>query len=136
MCIDQSCTRGCVEVCHERGIFVVDNVTSGYELYGLEEAEFLRSYATTVEKQVIRGVAFGEDSRVVVGGSDKGLVYVFDRQTGVVLDTLPHAKRGLVQTIAVRDRQQKWQASDRFIDLGKQNQVRICSGIIGGKGGG
>jgi hypothetical protein len=36
-----------------------------------------------------------------VGGSDHGLVYVFDRKTGNVLDVLRHADQGLVQTITV-----------------------------------
>ena len=44
---------------------------------------------------------FGEDGKVVVGGSDHGVVYVFDRRTGSRLDILRHADAGLVQTIAV-----------------------------------
>lgn len=44
---------------------------------------------------------FGEDGKVVVGGSDHGVVYVFDRRTGSQLDILHHANAGLVQTIVV-----------------------------------
>jgi hypothetical protein len=50
---------------------------------------------------VTKQVAFVEDSKVVVGGSDHGAVYVFDRETGGILDVLRHAEAGLVQTITV-----------------------------------
>jgi len=40
---------------------------------------------------------------LVVGGSDHGRVYIFERKTGRVLKTLKYAKKGGVETIAVRD---------------------------------
>jgi hypothetical protein len=46
-------------------------------------------------------VAFGAEGRLVVGGSDNGLVYIFERKTGKLLETLHHSDAGLVQTIAV-----------------------------------
>ncbi|KAG1827997.1 hypothetical protein EV424DRAFT_1536998 [Suillus variegatus] len=54
---------------------------------------------------VPKQVAFGEEGKVVVGGSDNGLVYVFDRKTGDIIETLHHADTdtGLVQTISTRD---------------------------------
>jgi glucose dehydrogenase len=46
-------------------------------------------------------VLFGEDGKVVVGGSDHGSIYVFDRRTGEQLQALKHAD-GTVLTITVR----------------------------------
>ena len=46
-------------------------------------------------------VVFCEDHKAVVGGSDHGHVYVFDRRSGQTLDKLPHDDKGMVQTIAV-----------------------------------
>jgi hypothetical protein len=46
-------------------------------------------------------VAFGEKGHVVVGGSDHGIVYVFDRMTGNKMLELKVAEQGMVQTIAV-----------------------------------
>jgi hypothetical protein len=46
-------------------------------------------------------VAFGAKGRLVVGGSDNGLVYIFERKLGKLLETLHHSNAGLVQTIAV-----------------------------------
>ncbi|KAG2361870.1 WD40-repeat-containing domain protein [Suillus spraguei] len=50
-------------------------------------------------------VAFGEEGKVVVGGSDHGLVYIFDRKTGETLETLHHG-HGLVQTISISTQSQ------------------------------
>jgi hypothetical protein len=46
-------------------------------------------------------VVFGEKGHVVVGGSDHGIVYVFDRMTGDKLAELRAADQGMVQTVAV-----------------------------------
>ena len=45
---------------------------------------------------------FGEGAKIVVGGSDQGAVYVFERKTGVLKQTLQYQKEGLVQMIVVR----------------------------------
>jgi hypothetical protein len=50
---------------------------------------------------VPKQVAFGAEGRLVVGGSDNGSVYIFERKTGKLLETLRHSNAGLVQTIAV-----------------------------------
>lgn len=83
-------------------MFVVDNAVDGFDLYRLDDNSFIRNFPTGVpKKRYPKQVEFGEDCKVVVGGSDHGLVYVFDRKTGNVLDVLRHADQGLVQTIAV-----------------------------------
>ena len=85
-----------------RNTFVVDNATDGFDLYRLDTGCFILNFSTGVPtKRYPKQVEFGEDCRVVVGGSDHGVVYVFDRKTGAVLDVLRHAERGLVQTITV-----------------------------------
>jgi hypothetical protein len=88
-------------VYQKRGVFVIDNATDGFTLYRLEgEGQPVRTFATAPPSiSVPKQVAFGEEGKVVMGGSDNGLVYIFDRKT---LETLHHADIGLVQTIAVR----------------------------------
>ena len=87
-----------------RGQFVVDNATDGFSLYDLETADFIRKYATGIPKRTYpKQVTFGEESRVVVGGSDHGVIYVFDRKSGRLLDVLGHAKDRLVLTVGVSD---------------------------------
>ena len=47
-------------------------------------------------KAMLKQVAFAEDLRLVVRGSDHSSVYVFDRRTRAPLDVLHHADKGLV----------------------------------------
>ena len=80
----------------------MDNAVDGFDLYNLETGLFMHNFPTGIpKKRYPKQVAFGEDARVVVGGSDHGAVYVFDRKTGKTLDVLFHAEEGLVQTITV-----------------------------------
>lgn len=86
----------------KRTQFVVDNATNGFDLYQLESNAFIRNFPTGIPlRSVPKQVRFGENSKVIVGGSDHGRVYVFERKSGRLLDTLHHLKSGLVQTIAV-----------------------------------
>ncbi|KAG1747801.1 WD40-repeat-containing domain protein [Suillus paluster] len=87
----------------KRGVFIVDNATDGFTLYRLEgDGEPIQMFATGLPSvSVLKQVAFREEGKVVVGGSDHGLVYIFDRKTGQILETLHHADTGLVQTISV-----------------------------------
>jgi outer membrane protein assembly factor BamB len=80
----------------------VDNVRNGFDLYQLDNGAYIRTFPTgTPAKLLPKQVAFGEDAKVVIGGSDHGAVYVFDRKTGKPLQVLHHADKGLVQTITV-----------------------------------
>lgn len=82
----------------------MDNAVDGFDLYQLGSTVsvvFVRNFPTgTPIQRYPKQVLFGENSKFVVGGNDHGKVYIFDRKNGSLLDTLHHAKRGLVQTIA------------------------------------
>lgn len=87
---------------HDRGYFSVDNVNNGFSLYLLEDAKFVREYPTgPPTKRFPKQVEFGEDGRVLVGGSDHGIIYVFDRKTGMIVDVLRHEENGLSQAVVV-----------------------------------
>ncbi|KAG1761662.1 hypothetical protein EDD22DRAFT_732608, partial [Suillus occidentalis] len=94
---------GHAAVCQKHGVFVVDNTTDGFTLYCLEgKGEPVQTFVTALPSLlVLKQVAFGEEGKVVVGGSDTRLAYIFDRKTGQVLETLHHTDAGLVQTIVV-----------------------------------
>lgn len=77
---------------------------NGFTLYPLDNATPIRNFVTDPPLVPLpKQVAFGEDSRLVVGGSDNGSVYLFERRSGQLLTKLLHADDGLVQTIAVRE---------------------------------
>jgi len=78
-------------------------VFNGFDIYKLECGSFVKTLVTKkAKRRYPKGVAFADRSRLVVGGSDHGLVYIFERKTGLVLKTLKHARKGGVETIAVR----------------------------------
>ena len=46
-------------------------------------------------------VEFSEDSCVLVGGGNHGTIYVFDRKTALIVQTLQHEDNGLSQALTV-----------------------------------
>jgi len=81
---------------------VIDNVIDGFTLYCLESGQSIRTYKTDPPNiPVPKQVSFGEDGKVVIGSSDNGCVYVFNRHTGQLIEALHHMATALVQTIAV-----------------------------------
>ena len=49
-----------------------------------------------------RDVHFGEGGSVIIGGSDHGVIYIFDTTSGASLDIIRHS-RGRVQVLAVSE---------------------------------
>jgi outer membrane protein assembly factor BamB len=77
-------------------------VEDGFDLHQLDNGTYIRTFPTGLaQKKFPKQVLFGEGGEVVVGGSDHGSIYVFDRRTGETLQVLKHAQDGLVQTITV-----------------------------------
>ncbi|KAF9470790.1 hypothetical protein BDN70DRAFT_648297 [Pholiota conissans] len=86
----------------ERRICVVDNVGKGFDIYKLDSGKFVKTLTTRDPmKTYPKGVAFADEYHAIVGGSDHGLVYIFDRKTGQAITTLKHGGDGGVETIAV-----------------------------------
>ncbi|KAI9459800.1 WD40-repeat-containing domain protein [Boletus coccyginus] len=79
---------GGVALHEKQSTFVIDNVTDGFSLHNVESGNLLLS---------------GENGAMVIGGGDRGEVYVFDRKTGTLVQALRHADKGLVQSIGVHD---------------------------------
>lgn len=95
-------SSGNVAISTRRNQFVVDNARNGFDLYHLDNGAYIRTFPTgNPSRHLPKQVAFGEDSKVIVGGSDHGAVYVFDRKSGKPLQVLHHEDGGLVQTITV-----------------------------------
>ncbi len=94
-----------VDDCH--GVFVVDNGESTFDLCSLANGNLIRSYtfrSHEIECRLPLQVAFANDGRSVIGGSDHGVAYVYDRKTAQVFDVLHHAldDEAVVQTVSVR----------------------------------
>lgn len=87
---------------NRRNLVAIDNVGDGFSLHRADTVECLRNFPTgTPTRRVCKQVVFGEDGKVIIGGSDHGSVYIFDRKTGTPIEVLRHALKGLVQAVAV-----------------------------------
>ena len=87
-----------------RGLCVIDNVGCGFDLYKMDSGTFVRGLVTREpSKTYPKAVTFADNSRAIVGGSDHGLIYIFERKTGKLIQSLRHAKNGGVQTVAVSE---------------------------------
>ena len=49
----------------------------------------------------IRSIAFHDGNSAIISGSDHGKVYIFDRRTGAVVDTIDVGIKDWVQSVAV-----------------------------------
>ncbi|KAG9308488.1 quinon protein alcohol dehydrogenase-like superfamily [Chiua virens] len=88
----------------KKRLFIIDNTMDGLTLYRLDSGQTIRTFKTDPPSvPVPKQVAFGEEGKVVIGGSDNSCVYVFDRRTGELVETLHHPGTALVPTISVCD---------------------------------
>jgi hypothetical protein len=107
----------------------MDNIVDGYDMHQLDNTTYIRTlltrgYRIGVPKQVV----FGEDYKVVVGGSDHGAIYVFDRRTGEKLQTLKHAEGGLVQTVTVGGAPER---SQRYLHFNRLRNLTMLARLSG-----
>ncbi|KAF8881266.1 WD40-repeat-containing domain protein [Infundibulicybe gibba] len=95
---------GWTALCPDHNQFAIDNGTDGFDLYQMDDAAYVRTFQTRISgSHKPKQVLFAEGAQVIVGSSDHGVVYIFDHRTGEVLDTLDHAKKGVIQAIAAHD---------------------------------
>ena len=84
------------------GQFIVDTCSSGFNLHDIEDGTYIQTFPTgTPIRRHPKQVAFGKKGHVIVGGSDYGIVYVFDQMTGIKMVEQRVAEQGMVQTVAV-----------------------------------
>lgn len=96
--------RGSLHTCSVTSNFIVDNMTTGFDLYskGSRTRKILFSIPSTQKQRIIKSVLFAEAGKIVVGGSDHGKAYVFGVNPGELLETLSHGdQQQLIQAIGV-----------------------------------
>lgn len=85
-------------------LIAVDTISSEFVLYSLRTGGHVRTCTTPPRSRSLpRQVAFGEEGKILVGGTDNGTVCVFDCRTGMQLEIFRPTK-GLAQTVHVRMR--------------------------------
>ncbi|KAJ7924675.1 WD40-repeat-containing domain protein [Mycena leptocephala] len=87
-----------------KGVLCMDEPSSGTNLYHLEDHTHVKTFPVAVTKQTrLRQVDFLDECKFIVSGSDHGIVYVFDRRSGDIVDELRVDPREWVQTVAAAD---------------------------------
>lgn len=89
-----------------RNVVLLDLPSEGAGLYRLDDTLVrMRTFPVPVQKRMRpRQVALGEDDSIVVSGSDHGVVYIFERRDGKVIQELGLKNSGWCQTVLVRNR--------------------------------
>ncbi|KAJ7041704.1 hypothetical protein C8F04DRAFT_1252631 [Mycena alexandri] len=86
---------------NHKNVLCMDDPSSGTNLYRLEDHTRVKTFLVPVTKQSRpHQVALLEECKFVVSGSDHGIVYVFDRRSGKIIDKLRVDAREWVQTVA------------------------------------
>ncbi|KAK1233799.1 hypothetical protein PQX77_003026 [Marasmius sp. AFHP31] len=79
---------------------VLDDITQGVALYKLTGRSRIKTFPVPIQKKHrSRNVAFHDGGSSVLSGSDHGIVYVFDRRTGDITDTINIGVKDWVQSI-------------------------------------
>lgn len=68
----------------------------------METGNFVKTLSTRrPAKTYPRCVAFADKARLILGGSDHGQVYIFDRKLGQVVEKIGYARKGGAEIIGV-----------------------------------
>lgn len=84
---------------------LIDDTDKGFCLYNVMNGGSVQIYieqGIVIQKRVPKEATFAENGRVVVGGSNHACVYVWDRNSGALLQKIRHPDGGLVQAVTVR----------------------------------
>jgi len=129
---DNNKCRGGAAVNCARNQFIVDSIVNGFNLHQLDDGHWKLNFPTGKPlRKLPRQLAFGEDAKIVVGGSDHGVVYVFDKRTGTPHHILRHQERGLVQTITVCIASLTLIVSDhKATDTRRERQEHYCKRLF------
>ncbi|OJA19606.1 hypothetical protein AZE42_10260 [Rhizopogon vesiculosus] len=77
---------------------------NGFSLHQLDNGACICTYNTNPLETFLKQVIFGEKATLVVGGSDDGVIYIFNKNEGMLKQVLRHADKGQVQTVMTYDR--------------------------------
>ncbi|KAK0441771.1 WD40-repeat-containing domain protein [Desarmillaria tabescens] len=99
--LDVSGKIGNAAITSAKDILGIDDPSEGVALYRLQDGARVWTFPVPVRKSCRpRQVAFAEEGKVVVSGSDHGMVYVFDCRMGSKIDALRIDREDWVQTLA------------------------------------
>jgi hypothetical protein len=94
---------GNVDVDHSQKNIVIDNITTGFDVYPIYRSTPIHSFQVPTTRKFVKMAVFGENGSIVAGGSDHGKVYIFDLKAPEITQTVTHGNpTSLIQAVAVR----------------------------------
>ncbi|KAK6988360.1 WD40-repeat-containing domain protein [Favolaschia claudopus] len=95
---------GDVAIDHKKGVLCMDDPSYGPNLVRLDDCVPLKAFRNQVTKsRRVRNVAFGPDCMTIITGSDNGVVNIFDRRSGKVVEKLRLHSHEWVQTVTAAE---------------------------------
>lgn len=82
-------------------VLIIDDVAQGVGVFKLSTTDRIKTFDVPFAVRRRRQVAFHDGNSSIVTGSDHGTIYVFDRRTGNIIDTIDIGVKDWVQSIAV-----------------------------------
>lgn len=87
-----------------KDVYLIDNTYDGFELFNIDDCAWQAHFdAPEPEQNMPNTVVFAESGNLVVGGSNRDNVYIYQTTTGKRMDTLRHSGWGMVQVVAVSE---------------------------------
>ena len=83
---------------------LIDDVNNGFSLYNISTGGLVQRFpqkGVLIHRIVPKESMFAEKDQVVVGGSNHGKMYVWNRYSGKTLQEMNHPDGGLVQAVTV-----------------------------------
>ncbi|KAF9233649.1 WD40-repeat-containing domain protein [Melanogaster broomeanus] len=79
--------------------FIIDNIITGYSLHRMD-GTCIQTYDTKPSRTYPKQVVFSERGERIIGGGEDSKVFVFNKASGELKQTLQHSNRGRVQTLS------------------------------------
>ncbi|KAJ7608698.1 hypothetical protein FB45DRAFT_1039376 [Roridomyces roridus] len=99
-----TCFSGDAAVDFKSGVLCMDDPSTGTKIFSIEDKACTKAFPIPVTKtKRTRQVAFGNDGKLVVSGSDHGVVYVFNRGSGRICSDLRIEGNDWVQTVGTTE---------------------------------
>ncbi|KAL5529805.1 hypothetical protein ACEPAG_5792 [Sanghuangporus baumii] len=93
---------GYAAFCPGHRLAVIDNSADGFSVIDVATGSLVRALPCPVNKTVPKQVAWANHQKLIIGGTDHGMLYVYNAETGQVTQKLRHESSGFVQTVTVR----------------------------------
>ena len=84
--------RGNAEICPNEKYLLVQNLSTGFDLYNIPRTSPIRTFAISTTRRYTNQAVFAERAMLAVCGSDHGKIYIFRLDSPECIQTLCQVK--------------------------------------------